>query len=86
MFRLEFHNIGYIAFQQDAQLVDGIGGHVFSVLHGVVIRLGKAHFEQSVGRDSFFLHRPEQGFIADHNTTSIVKTIIFLGCGIAYLR
>lgn len=48
LFRLEFHNVGYVTFQQDAQLVDGIGGHVFSVLHGIVIRLRETHFEQSV--------------------------------------
>lgn len=48
LFGFEFHNIGHIAFQQNTQLIDGIGGHVFPVLHGIVVRLGKPHFEQPV--------------------------------------
>ena len=61
-----------------SKLVDGMGGYVFSPLHGIVIGLGKAHFEQSIGRNSLFLHGLKQGFIANHNTTSTYNYKIYV--------
>ena len=79
------HDVGNIAFQQPAQFIDGMGRNVLSPLHCVVIGLGKAHFEQSIGSNSLLPHGLKQWLEANHNTASITQTILCM-CGIAYLR
>ena len=59
--------------------------NIFATLHGVIIRLGKPHFEQSVRGYPFLFHSLKQWFIANHKTTSTAQTI-FCICGIEYLR
>lgn len=61
-----FHNVGHIAFQNPAQLIDCMGGNVFATLHCVVGGSGEAQFHQTVRRDPTVCHRAKQRFIADH--------------------
>ena len=42
------HNIGYFTFQDFTQLVDGMGGHILSMLHGVICGTGKAQLHQPI--------------------------------------
>ena len=67
------HNVVNIAVKQPAKLIDGVGGDIVAMLHGIVVGLREPHFEQSVGSDSLFLHGAKQWFIADHNTTSMLQ-------------
>ena len=43
-----FDHVGHTAFQQLAELIDGICGNTVAFLYGIISSSGKAHFFKSV--------------------------------------
>ena len=76
-----FQNIVNFAAQQLAKLVEGVGGNVVAVLHGVIVGKGKAHFSQTVRGDALFFHGSKQRFIAYHLQIPPSITSIESMCG-----
>lgn len=65
------HHVLHAALQQAAELVDGVGRYVVAVLHGVEVGQREAQLPQPVRGHAFFLHGPEQRFVAYHWQTPL---------------
>ena len=65
-FRKKNHDLRNAALQQRAELVDGVGGNAFAVLHCIVGAARETQLFKPIGRNTALFQRFKKRLIADH--------------------